>query len=565
MVVPVYDVEDYLAACLDSLAAQTVGPLEVVVVDDGSTDGSAEIAEAYVARHRTWKLIRTENHGLGAARNRGVAEATREFLAFADSDDLIPEDAYATLVDSLEESGSDFAVGSIQQLVRGRLVEPEFLREVMALRRTGVRATDIPAITRNVFAWTKVFRRSFYDRAGIRFPEGVRYEDQPAMMRAYLLADRFDIIRRPVYTWRIRAEGTSITQGRAQLADLEDRFATKELTAAVVRDHGDAVVQDFWGRLGAVGDLPVYFEQIPFVDEAWWRRLVTGLRELLADGPPIEESRLRLPQRLVGWLVVQDRRADAEELLAWIAAHEGPLRLTVEGDRVVAPDLPFSSDPAYDLPDALRHLGPHELVFDARLLAARWDESVLVLTGWALVRGAPTAGVDTDVRVGLSPDDEREVRPAIVTRFSAPEATRWINRDEQVYDDSGFVARIDLADWLAEACRGSAGAGRLAGGGRRLGAPGRAVAQPGGRDRPGPSAGPRGRDPVVAARDRPRGGAALIRYGVGSARRTTGGSSEGTARGRWHRRRPGSARSCPTRRCTPPSSSWSGRSASAPS
>ena len=115
----------------------------------------------------------------------------------------------------------------------------------------------------------------------------------------------------------------------------------------------------------------------------------------------------------------------------------------------MAPDLPFSSDPGYDLPDALRHLGPHELVFDARLVAARWDEDVLVLTGWALVRGAPTAGVDTDVRVGLTPGEGSEVGPAIVTRFSAPEATLWINRDEQVYDDSGFVARIDLTDWLA--------------------------------------------------------------------------------------------------------------------
>ena len=449
VVVPVYDVQDYLAACLDSLAAQTIGTLEVVIVDDGSTDGSAKIAEAYVARHRTWKLVRTENHGLGAARNRGVAEATRELLAFVDSDDLVPKDAYAVLVAALDESGSDFAVGSIQQKIGRRLVEPEFLFEAMGQRRLGVRASDVPAVTRNVFAVTKVFRRSFYDSAGIRFPEAVRYEDQPAMMRAYLLADRFDIIKRPVYTWRIRAEGTSITQGRAKLADLEDRFATKELTAAVVRDHGDAVVQDFWGRLGAVGDLPVYFEQIPFVDDAWWRRLVTGLRELLADGPPIEESWLRLPQRLIGWLVVQDRRADAEQLLAWITAHEGPLRLKVEGDRVVAPDLPFASDPGYDLPDALRHLGPHELVFDAKLVATRWDEDVLVLTGWALVRGAPTAGVETEVRVGVSPGEGSEVGPAIVTRFSAPEATLWINRDEQVYDDSGFVARIDLADWLA--------------------------------------------------------------------------------------------------------------------
>lgn len=454
MVVPVYDVEDYLAACLDSLAAQTFGPLEVVVVDDGSTDTSAEIAERYVTKHRTWKLVRTDNHGLGAARNRGVSEATGELLAFVDSDDLLPPDAYALLTDALKESGSDFAVGSIQQLVGGRLVEPEFLREAMAQRRLGVRAADVPAITRNVFAVTKVFRRDFYDRAGIRFPEGIRYEDQPAMMRAYLLADRFDVVRRPVYTWRVRDEGTSITQGRARLADLEDRLATKQLTAAVVREHGDPVVQDFWARLGVVGDLPVYFEQIPVVDDAWWSLLVSGLRDLLDGGPPIEESRLRLPQRLIGWLVVQDRRADAARVVEWVRDHPGPLHLQVDGDRVVAPDLPISSDPDEDLPPALRCLGAHELAYDSRLVAVRWDESVLVLTGWALVRGAPTAGVETSVHVSVGAEPGAAgtvgagVGEPIVTRFPAPEATRWIDRGAQVYDDSGFVARIDLADWL---------------------------------------------------------------------------------------------------------------------
>jgi hypothetical protein len=207
-------------------------------------------------------------------------------------------------------------------------------------------------------------------------------------------------------------------------------------------------VQDFWGRLGVVGDLPVYFEQIPLVDDVWWDRLVAGLRELLAGGPPIEESRLRLPQRLVGWLVVQDRRADAERVVTWMQEHPGPMRLQVVGDRVVAPDLPFSTDPGYDLPDALRCLGPHELVFDSRLVAARWDESVLVVTGWALVRGAPTTGVDTSVRIALTPAEEPGVGEAIVTRFPTPEATQWIDRGDQVYDDSGFVARIDLADWL---------------------------------------------------------------------------------------------------------------------
>jgi CDP-glycerol glycerophosphotransferase len=444
VVVPVYDVEEYLADCLDSLLAQTCGELQVVLVDDGSTDSSASIAAAYTADHPDWVLVRTDNHGLGAARNRGVQEATGTYLAFADSDDLVPDFAYELMLSTVESSGSDFVVGSVQQLIGDDLVEPEFLRTGVAQRRLGVRAADVPAITRNVFAWNKVFRRSFYDRAEIRFPEGVRYEVQPATMRAYLVADGFDIVRRPVYTWRVRAAGTSITQGRGRLADLEDRLTTKQLTSDVVREHADPVVRDYWGRIGVVGDLPVYFAQIPHVDDAYWDRLVSGLRALLDGYPPIEQSGLRLPQRLVGWLVVNDRRSDAEKVLAWVEANPGPLRLRVHDDGVVAVDLPVASDPHSGVPDDVRRLGPHELAFDARLVEVHWEESTLVVSGWAVVRGAPTPGVQTEVRAVL--DAEGSAIPGAVTRWPAPDATRWIDRGDQVYDDSGFTARFDLGD-----------------------------------------------------------------------------------------------------------------------
>ncbi len=451
VVVPIHNVEPYLADCLDSILAQSYRDLEVILVDDGSTDGSPDIARRYAGWRRTWRFIQTENRGLGAARNRGVAEATGDYLAFVDSDDLVPTDAYSAMVSTLADSGSDFVVGSVQQLVDGELVEPEFIRRGVERRRIGVTAADAPWILRNVFAWNKVFRRSFYEGAGIRFPEGVRYEDQPAMLRAYLTADRFDIIRRPVYTWRVRTDGSSITQRRADLSDLEDRLTTKQLTSVVVRTYGDETVLDFWGRLALVGDLPVYFDQIPGADDSYWQRLVTGLRELLEGFPPIESSMLRLPQRLVGWLVTADRRADAERVLAWIDAHPGPLSLRVDGDRAVPTELPFVSDTGADLPKDLRSLGEHELDFDARLLEAHWEDTTLVVTGWALIRGAPTSGVSTAIRASLRDDagDDIVGLNADVTRFAAPAATTWVARGDQTYDDSGFVARFDLADWVS--------------------------------------------------------------------------------------------------------------------
>src|SRR4051794_7057293 len=113
VVVPVYDVEAYLPATLDSVLGQAGVDLQVVVVDDGSTDGSGAIADGYAARDPRVRVVHTTNHGLGAARNEGLAHATGDLLAFADSDDVVPPGAYAALLRPLQRSGADFVTGSV--------------------------------------------------------------------------------------------------------------------------------------------------------------------------------------------------------------------------------------------------------------------------------------------------------------------------------------------------------------------------------------------------------------------------------------------------------------------
>ncbi|UYM04634.1 glycosyltransferase family 2 protein [Solicola gregarius] len=105
VVVPAYNVERYLAECLDSILAQSYEPLDVVIVDDGSTDGTATIARTYADTYPNVRLVPTPNHGLGAARNRGVAESAGELIAFADSDDTVVAGAYDELVGALEAVG----------------------------------------------------------------------------------------------------------------------------------------------------------------------------------------------------------------------------------------------------------------------------------------------------------------------------------------------------------------------------------------------------------------------------------------------------------------------------
>jgi len=115
VVVPFFNVKAYIGEALESIARQTLQDIEVIMVDDGSTDGSALIAKSLTARDPRFRLIEQPNRGLGPARNAGVREASAPYLAFADSDDLVHPHAYELLVSSLECTGSDIACGGVRR------------------------------------------------------------------------------------------------------------------------------------------------------------------------------------------------------------------------------------------------------------------------------------------------------------------------------------------------------------------------------------------------------------------------------------------------------------------
>ncbi len=184
VVVPVYNVAAYLPHCLESLLAQDRVELDVVVVDDGSTDESGAIADRYAREERRIRVVHTANRGLGAARNEGLRHIEGDYVGFADSDDVVPPTAYAAMLAALEASGSDFATGSIVWWSREGLREPPWMRRLHQPGRAACTAAEHPEILGDVFAWNKLFRRSFWESAGLTWPEGVRYEDQPTTTRA---------------------------------------------------------------------------------------------------------------------------------------------------------------------------------------------------------------------------------------------------------------------------------------------------------------------------------------------------------------------------------------------
>ncbi len=358
VVVPVYRVEPYVEACIAAIRRQPVRDMEVIVVDDGTPDRSAELAAAAAAGDPRFRFVRRENGGLGAARNTGIELCRGRYLAFVDSDDVLPRDAWSPLIRSLEESGSDIAVGVLEMKFRYRSRIAPRMRENHRTNQIGVTLRERPQMLADVFAHNKVYRRSFWESAGLSFPEGVRYEDGACLARAFGLARGVDLLTHVSYHWRIRSDGSSITQGRCRLEDLSDRRTTKAMSLRVVEDFGDPdITAVLLGDVLPV-DLVQYVRCVPGCSDEYWRTLVAMVRELWGAGSPvpIEDTLVPVEQRLLGWLVLHDRRADVERLLRLLDRRRGR-RLRADGGRRVF-DHPWRDEPG--LPQSLVVASPGE-------------------------------------------------------------------------------------------------------------------------------------------------------------------------------------------------------------
>jgi hypothetical protein len=212
IVVPYYNVERYIGDCLNSLARQTFGDFEAILVDDGSKDSSVEIARDLCARDSRFRLITQENQGLGPARNTGVQHAQGDYLTFVDSDDLVPRHAYEIMVRSLD-------YGVRQSYVH---------RLPFAADKKATHIFDHPTLALDRMAWNKVYRRTFWDQFKFEFP-AIRYEDYPVTLRSHIEAITVDCIAAPVYYWRERESGESITQLKFQYGNLADRVQSAEM------------------------------------------------------------------------------------------------------------------------------------------------------------------------------------------------------------------------------------------------------------------------------------------------------------------------------------------------
>lgn len=211
VIVPVYNEKDYLRQCLDSILAQSLKQIEVICVNDGSTDGSEQIMQAYADRDPRIIVINKENSGYGASVNRGLERARGEYIGIVESDDFIEKDMYKTLYALAKKNGRvDIVKGSYWQYFDAEGSEPEKrlpapINRACKPQKPVFNVREYPEIIyHHPSIWSCIYRRESLNSAGVRMVEapGAGWVDNPFLLESFCRAETIMWTPEPLYNYR---------------------------------------------------------------------------------------------------------------------------------------------------------------------------------------------------------------------------------------------------------------------------------------------------------------------------------------------------------------------------
>lgn len=445
IVMPVYNVEAFLRQALDSALNQSLHNVELIAVDDGSTDGCLEILREYERRDPRVRAFTQANAGQGSARNRGVSHARAEFLTFMDSDDTVPPRAFEHMVSTLRASGSDLCVGGVRRFRNRQYTRTTWQRTVHQADRIGTTLEESPAAMQDIIACNRVFRTSFWrDRIG-DFRGGIAYEDHVPMLAAYVRAEKFDILSQVTYNWRIRDDSTG--QQKAVLQNLLDRIEVKQEAHELLKAEASDYVYDLWVARCLEVDFGPFVAQAIDADDKYR----DTLREVyqLFNGRATERAwdLVRVMPKIRAHLVAAGRWDDVEASNQWfLSVHQMPPTQVIcepDGVRRLIATLPTDEPWAQDLPPHLLRMASLESHFEGVVQRLRWhegDEPEIELTGWLRHRGQDVC--DPSIQLSLRSGDQ-EI-PLAVTLEPLAEANLWGMLPYAGCANAGFRVRVPI-------------------------------------------------------------------------------------------------------------------------
>lgn len=198
IIVPIYNSEKYLNKCIDSLTNQTINDIEIILINDGSTDNSLRICEELAQKDSRIIVIDQENSGQSKARNIGMTHASGKFITFVDSDDWVDENYYEKLVNACEKYDADIACASIirerknYKKFRIKYCEEKIITQVQE-------KIDTAKVPNMCYVWNKVYRKNFLEKLNLKFIEGMYFEDVDFVTRAIYYANKIVTVPNTYY------------------------------------------------------------------------------------------------------------------------------------------------------------------------------------------------------------------------------------------------------------------------------------------------------------------------------------------------------------------------------
>lgn len=298
IIVPVYNVETYLAKCVDSILAQTYTNLEIFLVNDGSFDCCGKLCDEYAKEDKRIKVIHKKNGGLSDARNVAIDVATGEFITFIDSDDYVTDDYIMTLYSLIEKYECKVSIALYNTFVEGS--KPKVVNRVY---REDCQ-TNIKAIEEMFYqekydtaSWAKLYHSSLF-ATGIRYPKGIVYEDLATTYLLIFQSDKVAFCNRRIYNYLLRRdsiEGSS--------------FSSKKMDSAL------KVCELMESHLDILGK----------VMQAYQCRMMSFFFHLLLKMPDGYEHRNMLYKRIkaIRWSVLCNSRARKKARVASLLSYFG--------------------------------------------------------------------------------------------------------------------------------------------------------------------------------------------------------------------------------------------------
>ncbi|MET8946803.1 glycosyltransferase family 2 protein [Streptomyces sp. NPDC004542] len=329
-----------LPRAVASLRRQTHAGIEIIISDDHSTDDTPAVARRLAAEDPRIRCLRLPENsgGCSAPRNRALEIARAPYLMFLDSDDELPANAVELLLSAHREREIDFAMGAVLRIRVDNGRRSTWMPHLVAERRTVRGIETDPRLLFEHLATSKMYARSFLDRHGLRFPEGIHYEDQLFSAQAYCLAKSFTIIPQPVYHWYVDpyagAGPASISNQRHRLTNVRDRVHVQRLIDEFLTESGHESLREDKDYKFLKHDFRMYAGDLPYRDEEWlaaFARIVTPYLDSLEPGA---YARLPRPERVVVQLVRDGRLSEAREAARGLGHAVAPRQVTPgpEGD-----------------------------------------------------------------------------------------------------------------------------------------------------------------------------------------------------------------------------------------